>query len=70
MEFAALKWWHWMLIALIVGIAIGKLRESAQSEIHGNYIEGFGYFFGNQKILRFTHAGSTTVMANENRFIW
>lgn len=51
MEFAALKWWHWILIALVVGIAVGELRDSSQSEIHGNYIEGFGYFLGNQKVF-------------------
>jgi hypothetical protein len=50
-EFAALKWWHWMLIALIVGMAMGLLRDNTQNEIHGNYIEGFGYFLGSQKLF-------------------
>lgn len=43
MQLAALKRWHWILISLILGLAIGKAREGFQGELYGDWVEGFGY---------------------------
>lgn len=59
MDFRALKTWQWMLVALLIGLGVGLLRNRNQSEIHGIYIDGFGYFLGDQQ--RFEDALITEV---------
>jgi hypothetical protein len=65
MDFRALKTWHWMLIALLIGLVFGLLHDRNRSEIHGLYIDGFGYFLGDQK--RFEDA-LTSEIDGQRRF--
>lgn len=50
-EWTALRWWHWMAIALALGLVAGQLRKQRQADMHGDYVDGLGYCLGDQKIF-------------------
>src|SRR5690349_3228998 len=50
MQFAALLRWHWVVIAVIVGVAIGLVRSAADDgEIHGANANGYGLILTDQQ---------------------
>ena len=60
-----MKTWHWILIAAVVGGVIGAAQTHYRQPIHGNYIQGFGYFLGDQ--TRFENA-LTAEIDGQRRF--
>jgi hypothetical protein len=48
MELSAVKTRQWILIALVVGLLVGATQNHYREPIHGNYVEGLGYFLGDQ----------------------
>jgi len=52
MHFAALLRWHWVVIGVIVGLAIGMVRSAANDgEIHGVDVNGYGLILPDQQLF-------------------
>ena len=50
MQLAALLRWHWIVIAVVVGLTIGLVRSSADSgEIYGVNVHGYGIILPDQQ---------------------
>lgn len=43
MQLAALKRWHWVVLALLAGFAVAWARQAAQGELTGVWVDDFGY---------------------------
>ena len=43
MQLIALKRWHWIVIALIVGFLVAGVRQATQDDLTGIWVDDFGY---------------------------
>src|SRR5579859_3604031 len=48
MQLAALKRWHWLVIAVAVGLIVPTIRGAFDSDLSGDYVSGFGYLLTDQ----------------------
>lgn len=49
MQLAALQRWHWMAIALFAGTIVGFARDSADSQLYGLNVQGYGMLLTDQQ---------------------
>ena len=48
MQLAALKRWHWIVIAILVGLIVPAVRQAFDNDLSGDYVSGFGYLLTDQ----------------------
>lgn len=48
MQLAALKRWHWVVIAIAVGLIVPTIRGAFDNDLSGDYVSGFGYLLTDQ----------------------
>jgi hypothetical protein len=49
MQLAALKRWHWVVIAIAVGLIVPAIRQAFDSDLSGDYVSGYGFLLTDQE---------------------